>query len=120
MLFDYSALRELTVYPKYYGSGYHSYLLGSYWTLQDHLCISLDPYKDYLQRYKGKDISGLYLNELDSQTLALYDAAGKLIGVTSDTSQVSLEGVSYIKHFYAGRSILSIEGVPAAQASSNP
>lgn len=118
--FDYSAIQELTVYPKFYAAGYHSYLLGSHWPLQDHLCISLGPFKDYLQRYKGKDISGLYLNELDSQTLALYDAAGKLIDVTSDTSQVPLEGVSYIKHFYAGRSILTIEGMPAVQTSSNP
>lgn len=119
VVFDYSALSELTVYPKFHFNGYYSYLSSNTRLVQDHLCISLDPFKDYLQRYKGKDISGLYLNEMDSQTLALYDAAGKLIGVTANTSQVPLEGVSYIKHFYAGRSILSIEGVPTAQTSSD-
>ena len=74
------------------------------------LYINLETVRTYLADYKQLDISGLTLFTSQPVTVNLYQADGSFTTVTTD-SDISLEGISYIKLVGTGTlNLLEIKG----------
>ena len=74
------------------------------------LYVNLETARTYLKDYKGMDISQLTLVNPDKVTINLYKADGSYTTV-SGQSQISLDGISYIKLVGSGKiSELSVVG----------
>jgi hypothetical protein len=92
---DWSKVEKLQFVPRFYSDGVSfGCITGKY----KDLYIDLDFAVRMMKEYKGKSADGLFMRITDGITVELYDSEGRLMKVvTSDGSEIYLDGVSFIK-----------------------
>ena len=95
---DLSRAEKIQVYPTCAYSGIF-YSLGFGFRYQD-LLVEIDPGREYLEKYKGKNTKDMVLYVDSGTALELYDAEGNLlktVGTEESFEPIALEGVSSVK-----------------------
>lgn len=94
--YDMTSIKYAYIYPYFYYSGHTIEMTKYHIFTYNNLYLSIDETRNYLQNYKGKNVSNLRLKLEREVMVELYDKNDNLIDSRID-DEFSLVGVSYIK-----------------------
>jgi len=105
--YDLTKMDYTYIYPYFNDKGNKTVLTRFYKFSYDNLYIVIDEARDYLEKYKGKNINDLKLKLNEEVRVKLYDSNNNLIE-DDEGKEFSLERVSYIK--LSGKGVLGKKG----------